>query len=146
MGVPDVDVKLDAENSCGPQLLESVEPDDDWNVDRLGRYAKRQHEAILKEEHAIAPHNWRLRHALLIARKSFAYGQWTNYLAKFGIETTRASKACAIYRSFAMIEAVGSLSVVEAYKARRRTGDNNGEAVEQRAELPVKPRQNLDQG
>ena len=105
-----MDVKLDAENSCGPQLLESVEPDDDWNVDQIGRCAKRQHEAILKKEHAIAPHYGRLGQALLIARKSFAHGQWTKYLAKFGIETTRASKACAIDRSFAMIEAVGSLS------------------------------------
>ena len=51
---------------------------------------------------------------------------------------TRASKACAIDRNFAMIEAVGSLSVDEAYNARRRTGDNNGDAVGRRAELPVK--------
>jgi hypothetical protein len=104
--------------SCGPQLLTAESPSHDWDVDRLGAYAQQQYQAIVEGERTLAPSYWRLGQALTLARKNFDYGQWGRYLATLGIDKTRSSKACTIYKNFASIAELENTSVEEAWKAR----------------------------
>ena len=126
-----------AKKSCGPQLSDNDLPSHDWDVDRLGDYAKRQYQVILKCEQTLAPYYWRLGQALSLARKNFNRGQWGQYLVSFGIDKTRSSKACAIFGAFPTSEAVESMSVEEAYQARRSQVREKA-SVEDEAVLPVK--------
>ena len=65
-----------------------------------------------------------------IAKKSFGHGQWEQYLKSLGIDATRASKARAIYRTFACENGVAHLTVEAAYAQRRKR---------QRSAPPAKP-------
>lgn len=103
----------------GPQPLSEDQPAHDWTLERLGDYAKGQYSRILEGERTLSPYYWRLGQALTIARKNFAHGQWLGYLESLEIDKTRASKACAIFRAFSTPAAVETLSVEEAYEARR---------------------------
>jgi len=47
-------------NGFGPQLLEPELPSRSWDIDRLAKYAQRQHEAIVSREKTLAPYYWRL--------------------------------------------------------------------------------------
>ena len=90
------------EKSCGsPQLLPGNEPNNEWLPEQLGTYAQTQYQQIVDGETHLTRPYWRLGHALEIAKKSFGHGQWEQYLKSLGIDPTRASKARAIYRTFA---------------------------------------------
>jgi len=106
--------------SCGSQLLPEGEPSSDWGVDQLGLYAQHEHRKIIEGERYLTAGYWRLGHALSLARKYLAHGQWKHYLKQLGIEKTRASKACAIYKSFSQADEVKQFSVEEAYAQRKR--------------------------
>ena len=59
--------------------------------------------------------------ALSLIRGNYAQGEWDSWLATVQINKTRASKARAIYNSFSTIEALGNLSIEEAYARRRQS-------------------------
>lgn len=103
--------------SCDPQLLL---PEDDWGLDRLGEFAREQAGLIDDAECSRTVIYWRLGLALSLARRHFSRGQWGKYLGEFGIEKTRASKACAIFRTFEQEDSVKPLSVQQAYQQRQR--------------------------
>ena len=106
--------------SCGPQLSDASSPTVDWSPEKLGEYARAQHQTIVKGEERLTPAYWRLGQALTLARKHFNSGQWGMQLAKLGIDRTRASKARAIFKTFKVSEDVDKLSVEEAYEQRER--------------------------
>lgn len=106
--------------SCGSQLLVDEQPSHDWDVDKLGEFAKKQHRLIVDGEQELVPAYWRLGQALSLARKQFARGQWGKYLDELGIHKTRASKARAIFRAFRSLNDVEGQSVEEAYACRSR--------------------------
>jgi hypothetical protein len=112
----------DAEHNkgCGSQLLPEGEPTNEWGVEQLGVYAQVQYRQIVEEEKHLSCSYWRLGHALSLAKKAFAHGQWERYLEELGIDKTRASKARAIFRTFADEKDVRELSVEAAYAQRRR--------------------------
>ncbi len=103
-----------------PSLVAAV-PQDDWGTDRLGTYARAQHEAIEHDERSLTLHYWRLGLALNLARRHFSHGKWAKFLAKQGVNTTCSSKARAIHRTFKTEDDVAGLSVQEAYARRERT-------------------------
>ncbi|REJ88285.1 MAG: hypothetical protein DWQ35_20110 [Planctomycetota bacterium] len=105
--------------SCDPQRFDG-DPQQNWNLDELGVYAREQHEAIVRSESSLTTHYWRLGLALSFCRRHFSRGQWGPYLADLGIDKTRASKACAIHRTFKSEQAVNGLSVEKAYGHRER--------------------------
>jgi hypothetical protein len=107
------------EKGCGPQLLNDEQPSHSWDLDKLGEFAKEQHQKIVEGEKELAPAYWRLGEALDLARKQFNHGQWGKFLADLGIHKTRASKARAIFRSFQSLEDVAGQSVEDAYECRR---------------------------
>ena len=109
------------EKSCGsPQLLPGNEPNNEWLPEQLGTYAQTQYQQIVDGETHLTRPYWRLGHALGIAKKSFGHGQWEQYLKSLGIDTTRACKARAIYRTFTNEDDAGHLTVEEAYARRRK--------------------------
>ena len=109
------------EKSCGsPQLLPGNEPNNEWLPEQLGTYAQNQYQQIVDGETHLTRPYWRLGHALEIAKKSFGHGQWEQYLKSLGIDPTRASKARAIYRTFACEDDVAHLTVEAAYARRRK--------------------------
>lgn len=109
------------EKSCGePQLLPSSEPNNEWFPEQLSTYAQTQYQQILDGETHLTRPYWRLGHALSIAKQSFGHGQWEQYLKSLGIDPTRASKARAIYRTFANENDVEHLTVEEAYARRKK--------------------------
>ena len=109
------------EKSCGsPQLLPGSEPNNEWLPEQLGIYAQAQYQQIVDNETYLSLPYWRLGHALEIAKKSFGHGQWEQYLKSLGIDPTRASKARAIYRTFACENDVAHLTVEAAYARRRK--------------------------
>lgn len=108
-----------AVDSCPSQQLAAV-PDSSWGLEALGRYAQSQDRAIVAGERLLVPTYRNLGHALELARCQFNYRQWGKYLADLSIDPTRASKARAIYRTFPQAEALGNLSVKEAYAQRER--------------------------
>jgi hypothetical protein len=108
-----------SEKGCGsPQLLPGCEPNNQWLPEQLGTYAQTQYQQILDGETHLTRPYWRLGHALEIAKKSFGHGQWEHYLQSLGIDPTRASKARAIYRTFAREDDVAHLTVEAAYAQR----------------------------
>lgn len=115
----------------------AASPGHDWELNRLSDYARRQFAEIRRREGTLAPYYWRLGNALSLARKNFAHGQWEAYLAELEIDKSRASKAMAIYGTFATAEAVAKLTVDEAYEARRSAHAAKS-AEEAAAERPVK--------
>lgn len=108
------------DKSCDPQRFSDEEPSHAWDLEMLGRYAQRQHQAILAKEKDLTPAYWRLGQALQIARKCFTRGQWGKYLADLDIDKTRASKARAIFATFSTAQEVAGLPVEEAYSQRQR--------------------------
>ena len=104
--------------SCGPQLFKDGEPNNEWGLDELSFYAKMQHRQIIDGEKLLTPSYWRLGHALVLAKRALNHGQWTRYLQDLGIDKTRASRARAIYRTFAKEEDLAGLTVEQAYARR----------------------------
>lgn len=111
--------QLTKQKSCDPQRF-ADEPQANWGVEDLGRYARARHDEIAAGEQSLAAAYWRLGAALNLARRQFGRGQWGKFLAEFGIEKTRASKARAIHQAFGSKRAVERLSVQEAYSRRER--------------------------
>ena len=103
-------------NASTPEL-----PGNDWDVDRLSAFARREHQAIVAGESTLAGAYWRLGNALTKVRKQMGHGHWLPYLASLGIEKTRSSKACAVYRTFPSLEDLSGMTVAEAYAARPRS-------------------------
>ena len=118
------------EESSGPGLFPPGDPTANWNVDDLGEYARFQHEGIVDGEKTLAPLYWSLGLSLRLAKRHFNYGQWSQYLAKWGISKARAARANAIYRTFADQGDVMGLSVEEAYDRRQRTQRSRIEETE----------------
>jgi hypothetical protein len=85
----------------------------------LGDYAKAQHQQIMAGEKHLTPLYWRLGRALTLAKKAVRHGEWSAYLAKLGVDNTRASKARTIFRTFACESDAAELTVAEAYAMRR---------------------------
>jgi hypothetical protein len=111
--------------SCDPQLLDEAPlndsaPQQDWGLDQLSNYARAQNAAITRCEHSLTARYWHLGLALNLARRHFSRGQWGKFLQELGVDKTRASKACAIHRTFKQQESVEGLSVQEAYQRRER--------------------------
>jgi len=106
---------------CGPpRTLPASEPTTEWLPEQLSLYAQIQYRRIVEEETRLTRPYWRLGHALELAKRSFGYGQWAKYLEQLGIDPTRASKARAIYRTFAKEDDVARLTVEDAYARRAR--------------------------
>ncbi|MCR9294159.1 MAG: hypothetical protein NXI32_15680 [bacterium] len=105
--------------SCESQLLDE-QPNEAWDVERLGEFARARHQEIDADEQSLARAYWQLGLALNLARRQFSYGQWAKFLDELGIDKTRASKARAIQRSFDTENSVDGLSVQEAYRKRKR--------------------------
>ena len=53
-------------------------------------------------------------------QNQLAHGQWTGFLKKWKIDKARASRACAIHRTFEDVAATSGLSVEQAYARRKR--------------------------
>jgi hypothetical protein len=113
--------ETDNGKSCGPQLFAHGEPSNEWGLEELGLYAQMQYDHILAGEKLLTPAYWRLGHALVLAKKAFRHGKWTQYLKDLGIDKTRASKARSIHRTFDSPEDVAKLTVEEAYAKRQRS-------------------------
>ena len=109
---------LDRGKSCGPQLFNDGEPNNEWGLDELSLYAQMQHRQIIDGEKLLTPSYWRLGHALVLAKQALNHGQWARYLRELGIDKTRACRARAIYRTFAKEEELGGLTVEQAYARR----------------------------
>jgi hypothetical protein len=105
----------------------------DWDLNRLGEFARREHQAILTGEKTLAPAYWRLGSALTMARRQLGRGRWLPFLETLGIEKTRSSKACAIFRTFESIERLTGFTVAEAYAARPRSSIEQVSRVENQA-------------
>lgn len=105
---------------CGPQLFVDGEPSNEWGLDELNAYVQIQHRQILDGERLLTPTYWRLGHALVLAKKAFKHGKWSQHLKDLGIDKTRASKARAIFQAFDNVEDVAQLTVEEAYTQRKR--------------------------
>lgn len=124
--------KSTLQRRCGPQRLLHELPTRDWLLDQLSSYAKKQHAVIVAGEQTLAPAYWRLGCALFFARKQFQRGHWGLFLGECGIDKTRSSKACAIYRRFKSLEELKELTVEQAYEARRKdlaTTEGAGEST-----------------
>jgi hypothetical protein len=115
-------MKKEVENgkSCGPQLFDGGEPNNEWKLEELGVYARKQYRQILDGEKLLSLAYWRLGHALVLAKEAFQHGKWAQYLEDLKIDKTRASKARAIYRTFDNPDEVAKLTVEEAYAKRQR--------------------------
>ena len=105
--------------SCATQRL-SNDPNERWTIDELGQRAEVLHREIECREEALAPAYWQLGETLNLARKNFAHGQWSRFLAQRGIDKGRASKARAIHRTFKDPREVERMSVHAAYERRKR--------------------------
>lgn len=112
--------KAAADKSCGPQLFGGGEPNSEWGLDELNTYAQMQYRQILDGEKLLAPAYWRLGHTLVLDKKAFKHGKWSQHLKDLGIDKTRASKARAIFQAFDKVEDVATLTVDEAYAQRKR--------------------------
>lgn len=112
--------KADNGKSCGPQLFNGGEPSNEWGLEELSTYAQMQYRQILDGEKLLAPAYWRLGHALVLAKKAFRHGKWTQHLKDLGIDKTRASKARGIFLTFDKAEDVAQLTVEQAYAKRQR--------------------------
>jgi hypothetical protein len=106
--------------SCVPQLFDNAEPGQDWSLDELSNYARIQYREILDGEKSQVQIYWRLGAALVLAKKAFKHGKWSQHLKELGIERTRASRARAIYQTFPEVEDTAGLTVAEAYDRRGR--------------------------
>lgn len=95
-------------------------PHEGWPLDQLNQYARAESSAITQSEQSVTAHYWQLGLALSLARRHFSHGQWGKFLEELGVDKTRASKACAIHRTFKQQELVEGLSVQEAYQRRER--------------------------
>lgn len=124
--------RVNDNKGCGPQPLPNSEPTEAWGRDELGDYARVQHQQIVVGEKQLTPVYWRLGRALALAKEAVRHGEWSDYLAKHGIDKTRASKARTIFRTFDREEDVAELTVAESYAMRRSkqadetTGDSEG--------------------
>lgn len=113
--------KDESPDECfGPKHLQPDEPDDTWDIDRLGEHAREQHNHIVQGEQSLAPHYWKLGRALKIAKRQIRRGQWLSFLTAFDVNRTRACRALAIFRSFPTAESVAGLSVEQAYECRAK--------------------------
>jgi len=110
----------DGDKSCGPQPLPDGEPTNEWGLSALNTYAQIQYRQIIDGEKLLAPAYWRLGHALVLTKKAFKHGKWSQHLKDLGIDKTRASKARAIHRTFDNEKDVTGLTVEEAYAQRQR--------------------------
>ena len=111
--------------SCESQLLDE-QPNEAWDVERLGEFARARHQEIDADEQSLARAYWQLGLALNLARRQFSHGQWAKFLDELGIDKTRASKARAIQRTFDTENSVDGLSVQEAYRKRKRKSRKSG--------------------
>jgi hypothetical protein len=116
----DSSLPLEPKKSCDPQPFSGDQPSHAWELEKLSRYAQKQHQIIIAGEKQITPAYWRLGQALQIARKQFCRGQWGLYLADLCIDKSRASKARAIFATFSTEQKVANLPVDEAYGRRKR--------------------------
>ena len=114
-----MDTPPDDAKSCDPQLSADL-PDATWGVEQLGQYAQAQERSIVEGECSLTALYWRMGNALELARHQFTQGQWGCFLSSLAIHKTRASKARAIYRTFASEAELAQLSVQAAYEQRER--------------------------
>jgi len=110
---------------CESQLFDE-QPNEAWDIERLGAFARARHQEIDADEQSLARAYWRLGMALNLARSQFSHGQWAKFLEELGIGKTRASKDRAIRRSFDNEDAVEGLLVQEAYRQRKRKSRKSG--------------------
>ena len=107
-----------AAKSCGPQPFTEDLPTNDWDSDKLGKFATSQHEAIVGDETTLATRYWRLALALNLARKQIRRGNWIRFIEAHRIDRTRASRARAIHRTFNSVNDLDGLTVEQAYPGR----------------------------
>lgn len=120
------------EKGCGPQLLGNEQPSHGWGLDRLGEFAREQHQKIVDGEKDLVQAYWRLGQVLSLARKQFGHGHWGKFLAELDIHKTRASKARAIFHSFQSLEDVAGQSVEEAYECRKSRQEQGPRAAKRK--------------
>jgi hypothetical protein len=128
--------------SCDPQLLDEAllndsVPQKDWGLDQLSHYARTQNAAITRCEHSLTTRYWHLGLALNLARPNFCRGQWGPFLQELGVDKTRASKACAIHRTFKSQKSVKGLSVQEAYQRRKRKSRKSSTKKRRKRKTPA---------
>jgi len=127
---------------CESQLFDE-QPNEAWDIERLGAFARARHQEIDADEQSLARAYWRLGMALNLARSQFSHGQWSKFLDELGIDKTRASKARAIQRSFDTENSVDGLSVQEAYRKRKRKGRKSGPKKKRRKSTNKHERVNI---
>ncbi|MBI1247738.1 hypothetical protein GC197_07790 [bacterium] len=124
------------------QLLDD-QPNEAWDVERLGAFAQARHQEIDTDEQSLARAYWQLGLALNLARRQFSQGQWAKFLNEQGIDKTRASKARAIQRSFDTENSVEGLSIQEAYRKRKRKSRKSGPTKKSRKSTNKHERVNI---
>lgn len=97
---PSVAPDMTAPKTFGPQVLPKGEPNVEWTLEQLAPYVVAQHQTIVDGEKNLTPAYWRLGHALKLAKKNFAHGQWSKQLKEWGIGETRAARVRAIYDTY----------------------------------------------
>lgn len=106
--------------SCVTQLSEL--PSLDWDLTRIESYAADLSRKIDEVERPLAQEHWRLGSSLTMLKQKgkFRRGEFSALLKRLGIDKTRASKARAIFRTFATAEKLDGLTVEAAYQRRER--------------------------
>lgn len=115
-----IENNLPSDATLRSQLNDDELPSNDWGLDRLGEFAQRLNITMVTNEKMLAADYWRLGSALVKARRQLCRGHWLPFLKSLGIEKTRSSKACAIFRTFSAVAEVQELTVEQAYQARRQ--------------------------
>lgn len=108
------------EKYFGLKDFSDTQPAAPLGLEDLGEQARRVHDKIVNCEKTVAPEYWELGRVLKLARKQLARGQWGSFLTAYGIHPVRACRARAIYETFSSPDALGELSVEEAYEKRQR--------------------------
>jgi hypothetical protein len=108
------------DESFGPKLFSSEEPDHTWDLERLGAFARAKQEAILRGERSVPPLYWSLGMTLEIARKQIGRGAWGRQLEEWGFSKAMACRARAIFWTFSSPEALAELTVEQAFSQRQR--------------------------
>lgn len=135
--------ETDNGKGCGPKLFGKGEPNNEWGLEELSAYAQMQYHQILDGEKLLAPAHWRLGHVLVLTKKAFKHGKWTQHLKDLGIDKTRASRARAIFGAFEKEQDVAGLTVEEAYAKRRRKQSSMGNEITDGGAQPKKDVQRL---
>lgn len=115
-----MDGDINWEKGCTTQLVPVGPPTAEWLPEQLTAYARAQKEIIDQAEQLLAVNYWRLGSALNFLRQNYQRHQWERFLAAIGVDTTRASRARAIARTFPSETEVAGLTVRQAYERRQR--------------------------